>query len=157
MIEDSQEELDGTRRRRPISRARDAYRSWRSDVLVQPVAPWADPGTDDGANDEAVLALLKEHDPLGSSASPVEGAILGIDPDALVLAEVLVAASIQTQASEDFEQSAGRMEIAMLTRVSEIRHQVGKRDFNYEKVLAGLTREWSDAQRMLLILSLIHI
>lgn len=138
--------------RRQIGRAVDAYSSWRSASPIEPVAPEFDGITNDSSNDQQVIELLKEHDPLCSGTPAFAPAGLAIDPDAIVLAQVIIAASIQTQASNDHDNSASRMERAILTRTSHIHEMIGLSNFNYDKVLAELTADWTEQQRLLLLI-----
>ena len=114
-----------------ITRAVEVYRSWASDDPVEAVAPADHLLRHSGENDAAVIELLREHDPLGSGTPEFAVADLVIDPDAVVLAELLVAASIATQTAEapGKHKQAERMQTFVCSREYDIEDQIGIRQF----------------------------
>ena len=137
-----------------ITRAIDAYSFWSTSSPTEPFAPDEYLLSATGQNDAQVIEHLKEHDPLSSDTSPLVIDDLAIDPDSVVLAELLVAGSIATQAGElgtnhDRKQ---RMEAFVLSRFHDIRQRVGLGEFGVEAVLGGLVADWSEAQRLLLLI-----
>lgn len=133
-----------------VGRALDAYGKFRS-TGVDPVAPvlLCEAPT---ANDDKAVALLHEHDPLASGDLSLSIDGLAIDPDAVVLSELIVAASIHAQECDLPGDRSRRMEIAVLTRSQQIGSLVGAGEFHFETVLAALLEDCGEAQRMLLLI-----
>lgn len=134
-----------------VARVGDSYREWASDSAVIAVAPEPHLLPVSGPGDSALLAVLLEHDPLASDESSFAMNGLAIDPDAFVLAEIIVAASIAGQCADS--ERAERMERVVLDRIFGVRDQSGvKEPAGIETVLAGLTDDWTPSQRMLLLI-----
>lgn len=137
---------------RLVARAGDSYRQWSSNVAIEAIAPDEHVLPVVGLGDDEVLAVLREHDPLGSGTPEFSIAGLAIDPDAIVLAELIIAASITTQNEYGDSDRYDRMERYVWNRQLDIQSATGAKElFGAENVLRQLTEDWTEAQRMLLL------
>ena len=136
-----------------VGRASDSYRTWASDVAFEPIAPDELEFPDQAPADAAVTALLKEHDPLSTEPASTGVAGLAIDPDAIVLARLLVAASIAEQNRIAGSSRHERMERYLHCRLFDIRSAIkAKGEFSTAAVLRGLMSDWNESQRLLLLI-----
>ena len=98
--------------------------------------------------DSEALGILQAHDPLSDSASSsIVG--LSIDPDAEVLARLIIAASIATQ--EGNTERAERMRRSVAVLLASVTDLVGVGEFSPSICLVGLVEDWDESQRLLLL------
>ena len=122
----------------------------RSTEPLTSAPPAADLLPRSGADDKAAAAILHRDDPLGSATPLLPG--VAIDPDTVVLASLLMAASIATQALND--DAAERMTAAVRAAHNSMTATLDLADVSPEGTLRLMIAGWDDSQRTTLLIEL---